>query len=223
MPKQTFFNLPEEKRRLILDLAIEEFAERDYNSASISVIVARAGIAKGSLYQYFEDKRDLYFYLIQLAGEEKKAFLAGHPPPDPNMDVFAYIRWLMQMGARFELSNPKMAQVAYRALFSDRPFGDEPFAQLRQAALDYYRYIVHLGIQQGVIDPEIDVDLAIFIFSTIFNEFGRYLLNRLGVDLLDLASGKVHYQELPIDDLVVDLLDIIRRGLAPRTQPMEQP
>jgi AcrR family transcriptional regulator len=221
MPKQTFFNLPEEKRRLILDLAIEEFAERDYNSASISNIVARAGIAKGSLYQYFEDKRDLYLYLIQLAGEEKKTFLASHPPPDLNMDVFAYIRWLMQMGTRFELSNPKLAQVAYRALFSDRPFGDEPFTQLRQSVLSYYEHMVRLGIQQGVIDPDIDVGLAVFVFSSVFNEFGRYLLDRLDVDILDLAGGKVRYQELPIDDLVVQLLNILKRGFAPHVAPTE--
>jgi AcrR family transcriptional regulator len=221
MPKLTFFNLPEEKRRLILDLAIEEFADRDYNSASISNIVARAGIAKGSLYQYFEDKRDLYLYLLQLAAEEKKAFLAEHPPPDLNMDVFAYIRWLMQMGARFELSNPKLTQVAYRALFSDRPFGDEPFMQLRQSVLSYYEHMVRLGIQQGVIDPDIDVGLAVFVFSSVFNEFGRYLLDRLDVDLLDLADGKVRYQELPIDDLVVQLLNILKRGFAPQAVPAE--
>jgi AcrR family transcriptional regulator len=221
MPKPTFFNLPEEKRRLILDLAIEEFADRDYNSASISNIVARAGIAKGSLYQYFEDKRDLYLYLLQLAAEEKKAFLAEHPPPDLNMDVFAYIRWLMQMGARFELSNPKLTQVAYRALFSDRPFGDEPFMQLRQSVLSYYEHMVRLGIQQGVIDPDIDVGLAVFVFSSVFNEFGRYLLDRLDVDLLDLADGKVRYQELPIDDLVVQLLNILKRGFAPQAVPAE--
>jgi AcrR family transcriptional regulator len=221
MPKLTFFNLPEEKRRLILDLAIEEFADRDYNSASISNIVARAGIAKGSLYQYFEDKRDLYLYLLQLAAEEKKAFLAEHPPPDLNMDVFAYIRWLMQMGARFELSNPKLTQVAYRALFSDRPFGDEPFTQLRQSVLSYYEHMVRLGIQQGVIDPDIDVGLAVFVFSSVFNEFGRYLLDRLDVDILDLAGGKVRYQELPIDDLVVQLLNILKRGFAPQAVPAE--
>jgi AcrR family transcriptional regulator len=221
MPKPTFFNLPEEKRRLILDLAIEEFADRDYNSASISNIVARAGIAKGSLYQYFEDKRDLYLYLLQLAAEEKKAFLAEHPPPDLNMDVFAYIRWLMQMGTRFELSNPKLTQVAYRALFSDRPFGDEPFTQLRQSVLSYYEHMVRLGIQQGVIDPDIDVGLAVFVFSSVFNEFGRYLLDRLDVDILDLAGGKVRYQELPIDDLVVQLLNILKRGFAPQAVPAE--
>jgi len=222
MPKQTFFNLPEEKRRLILNLAIEEFAERDYRSASISNIVARAGIAKGSLYQYFEDKRDLYLYLIQLAGEEKKAFLASHPPPDPNMNVFDYLRWLIQMGTQFELSNPKLAQVAYRALFTDRPFGDEPFVQLRRSVLDYYASLVQMGKQQGVIDPEIDQALAVFLFSSIFNEFGRFLIERLQVDVTDLASGTVRYQELPIDAIVAEVIDILRRGLAPRQAATEQ-
>jgi AcrR family transcriptional regulator len=221
MPKSTFFNLPEEKRSLILDLAIEEFAERDYKSASISNIVSRAGIAKGSLYQYFEDKHDLYLYLIELAGEEKKAFLASHPPPDPAMNVFDYLRWLMQMGAKFELSNPKLAQVAYRALFSDRPFGDEPFTQLRQSVLTYYESLVKLGIQQGVIDPDIDLSLAVFLFSSIFNEFGRYLIDRLDIDVLDLASGKVNYQDLQIDEMVVEIMEFLKRGLAPRTVPTE--
>ena len=44
MPKETFFNLPEDKRQAILDLAIEEFAAHDYKNASISRIVERAGI-----------------------------------------------------------------------------------------------------------------------------------------------------------------------------------
>ena len=42
MPHQTFFNLPEEKRQTLIDCALDEFAARDYDSASISQIVARA-------------------------------------------------------------------------------------------------------------------------------------------------------------------------------------
>jgi AcrR family transcriptional regulator len=216
MPKQTFFNLPEEKRQLILNLAIEEFAERDYKSASISNIVARAGIAKGSLYQYFDDKRDLYLYLVEVAGEEKKRFLACHPPPDPNMNVFDFLAWLIREGARFELSNPLLAQVASRALFSDRPFGDEPFAKLRKMALEYYRNLVDMGVAQGVIDPHIDRELAVFMFSSIFNEFGRFILEREGLDLQDLVKGEVAYQELQIEPMIIALMEIIRRGLAPR-------
>ena len=50
MPKETFFNLPDDKRRRILDVVIDEFADNDYANVSISRIVARAGIAKGSFY-----------------------------------------------------------------------------------------------------------------------------------------------------------------------------
>lgn len=88
MPKETFFNLPEEKRQRILDLAIEEFAHHDYQNASISRIVAEASIAKGSFYQYFEDKADLYRYLLNLIFQEKQRVLATIQPPDPQMGNF---------------------------------------------------------------------------------------------------------------------------------------
>jgi TetR/AcrR family transcriptional regulator len=217
MPKPTFLNLPEEKRKKILDLAIEEFAERDYQNASISNIVARAGIAKGSIYQYFEDKRDLYLYLIQLAGEEKRQFLANSSPPDPSMNLFDFLRWIIQAGSQFELSNPRLALVAYRALFSDRPFGDEPFSHLRKASLDYYDGLVQMGIEQGAVDPQIDRGLAIFCISTLFNEFGRYLVDREGVELQALASGEIDFLDLPIEVLANQLIDILQRGLAPQS------
>ncbi len=64
MPNQTVFNLPDKKRTKISELAIAEFANADYDNASISNIVKQAKIAKGSFYQYFEDKADLYLYLF---------------------------------------------------------------------------------------------------------------------------------------------------------------
>jgi AcrR family transcriptional regulator len=218
MPKPTFFNLPEEKRQAILDIAIDEFAEHDYKNASLSNIVARAGIAKGSLYQYFEDKRELYFYLLQLASEEKKSFLSQSKPPDVKMDLFDYLCWLMHQGARFELSRPHLARVAYRALFSDRPFGDEPFEQVRQAVQDFYGSLVDRGRAEGSIDTQIDRDLAIFLFSSVFNEFGRHLIDRLKIDPQALASGEVNLQDLPLEDLTDQIIEILRRGLAPAQQ-----
>jgi AcrR family transcriptional regulator len=75
MPLITFENLPEEKRKNIIDCAVDEFAEHDYSSASVSKIVAKAGISKGSLYQYFIDKSDLYSYLLDLASQQKKRMM----------------------------------------------------------------------------------------------------------------------------------------------------
>lgn len=64
LPTQTFFNLPDQKKERLIAGAMKEFTERSLNEASISNIVKNAEISRGSFYQYFEDKKDLYFYLI---------------------------------------------------------------------------------------------------------------------------------------------------------------
>ena len=65
MPSQTFYNLPAKKRDRIIEVALAEFAYKDYNSASISHIVRQTGIAQGSLYQYFSNKKELYLLSIK--------------------------------------------------------------------------------------------------------------------------------------------------------------
>ena len=71
MPKKTFFNLPEEKREKIIEMALEEFSKNTFTNASITKIAENAGIAKGSVYQYFSDKKDLYKYIVELSGQKK--------------------------------------------------------------------------------------------------------------------------------------------------------
>lgn len=75
MPKPAFFNLSEKKRQKITDLAIAEFASADYDNASISNIVKQAKSAKGSFYQYFEDKKGLYLYLVDSASVQRIEFI----------------------------------------------------------------------------------------------------------------------------------------------------
>jgi AcrR family transcriptional regulator len=65
LPKQTFFNLPEQKRKTLLEAAEREFTRVPIFEASIANIIKIANIPRGSFYQYFEDKEDLYFYLLE--------------------------------------------------------------------------------------------------------------------------------------------------------------
>lgn len=64
MCSETFLRLPEEKRSRFLDAAWEEFTRVKFADASINQIVRRAGIARGSFYQYFQDKEALMSYLM---------------------------------------------------------------------------------------------------------------------------------------------------------------
>lgn len=65
MPSETFFRLAEEKKKRLLDSALQEFSRVPYHEASINVMIENAGISRGSFYQYFQDKEDLYHYVLK--------------------------------------------------------------------------------------------------------------------------------------------------------------
>ena len=70
MPMKLFTELDSEKQERILDAALKEFAEYGYENGSTNRIVKNCGISKGSLFKYFENKEDLYFYLIDTVSAE---------------------------------------------------------------------------------------------------------------------------------------------------------
>lgn len=65
MPKGTFYRIPEEKQKRILDAARQQFLSVPYREVSINKIIKQAEIPRGSFYQYFEDKEDLFRFVLQ--------------------------------------------------------------------------------------------------------------------------------------------------------------
>lgn len=217
MPKQTFFNLPEEKRQMIINLAIDEFADNAYQNASISRIVAQAGIAKGSFYQYFADKKELYLYLIELALQEKAQFLQDTPPPDPQMGTFAYLRWLFEAGLRFGFSNPKLTRLTYRALYDDVPFANETVAQAQAGSTHFFEQMIQQGIERGDLRADLDVESAVFLFNLVFLELGNHIMQRLRVDPAEIAErGARVFEETAAAEIYNKFMDIFEFGMGAR-------
>lgn len=65
MCTETFRRLPAEKRGRFLEAAWGEFTRVKFADVSINQIVRHAGIPRGSFYQYFTDKEDLFTYLLE--------------------------------------------------------------------------------------------------------------------------------------------------------------
>ncbi len=215
MPKPTFFNLPEDKRQRIVDLAIEEFATYGYRGASISRLVAAAGIAKGSFYQYFDDLDDLYRYLLHLGAEQKAQVLRSTPPPDPALSPFDTLRWMLRGSVGYEVTNPRLARIAYRALTGDGP--SEAFvAEMRAALTGFYRDLLAKGIKHGHIDPGLDLDAAAFVLTSTLLPLSQYLLSRIDLEPEDLVRPDGP-QTAAIEALLDGLLDILEYGMGSRS------
>jgi AcrR family transcriptional regulator len=69
MPKQTFLNLTKEKQDHLLKVAREEFSNNLFNDVSINKIIQKCEISRGSFYTYFEDKKDIYDFLVKKTHE----------------------------------------------------------------------------------------------------------------------------------------------------------
>ncbi len=69
MPTDTWSRLPASRRTAVVRAAEAEFATHGFSRGSLNVIARDAGVAKGSLFQYFDDKADLFAHLVDLASD----------------------------------------------------------------------------------------------------------------------------------------------------------
>ena len=214
MPSQTFFNLPKPKREALIKVAIDEFSTLDYNSASISRIVRETGIAKGSFYQYFQDKKDLYLYLLKLISEAKLALLQQTSAPKAKMDFYEYLSWLFDISIYFDKTHPVLSRLAYRAFYGNSSFQDLEIDEIKQASSKFIHQITLEGINSGDINPKIDPDLAVFVVDTLINAFNSYIPRKVGTSTDTLAEkGSSSFNTESAKDTFDELIQILKFGL----------
>lgn len=63
--KAAYFKITDEKREIIENAAMNEFAHHSFNEASLNNIIKSAGISKGGMFKYIEDKTDLYIHIFE--------------------------------------------------------------------------------------------------------------------------------------------------------------
>lgn len=194
MPKQTFFNLPQKKRSRILECAIQEFAEHGYERFSISRMVAAAGIAKGSFYQYFEDKDDLYEHVIDIVIIQRKLRISDEEQPRLlELNLTQFIRTLFRRLVREFSTEPLLMKLGLDFL---RHQNEQPCKRIYEryagAQDDYFPRFIRDEQSRGEIDPQVDAEVL-----------GHMLLGisyYIGARMRD--GGALRFDTAFIDDMV---------------------
>ena len=110
--KTLYFNLKEAKRTRIFDAACQEFADQDYENASLDRIVEAAGISKGGLYEYIESKDDLYLHVVEQVYGRLYGHLASVALPGDILDRF---RAVSGAAIDFYLEHPRCIAIIVRS------------------------------------------------------------------------------------------------------------
>lgn len=91
MPKKMFFNINEDKRKMFLNVAMDEFTSKSFEQVSVNTIVKNAGISRGSFYSYFDDLESLFNYIFKTVKEERFKY-AKNLLIESDGDYFEFIR-----------------------------------------------------------------------------------------------------------------------------------
>ncbi len=105
------------KRRQIIEGAAAVFSDAGYEGASMSRIAERAGVSKGTLYNYFTSKSDLFGAYIERETRRKIAWVLESADDEPDIGEA-----LRQIGARLTRTLlGASAQTMYRILIAEAP------------------------------------------------------------------------------------------------------
>ncbi|MDC7785936.1 TetR/AcrR family transcriptional regulator [Rhodoplanes sp. TEM] len=168
-----------QRREAILKAALDEFSDRGFAAARLDDVAKRAGVAKGTIYLYFEDKEALFQELITtmmgpLIADLKALSTQGLPPRaalERLLAVFArevlgterrrVLRLVLSDGPRF----PRVAEFHYR--------------QVVEPALGAIRSLLARAAARGEVHPRlaefpqlvIAPGLMAVVWASLFDRF----------------------------------------------------
>jgi AcrR family transcriptional regulator len=107
MPRPTWANLDTARRERVLHAAMAEFGRHGYSGGSLNVIAREAGVAKGSLFQYFDDKFDFFAHVAEYTS--LRVYAAMEPSltsPPPGSSFVAHFAGLVDLWIDYMAGHP---------------------------------------------------------------------------------------------------------------------
>jgi AcrR family transcriptional regulator len=206
VPTQTFYNLPEEKKKRIIDAAIDEFGRNSFHKASVAGIVEKADIPRGSFYQYFKDMKDLYKYLFEIIGQKKLEYLSDFLSEMVNLDTFQTIKALYRGGIEFAVGNPELAAIGNNFYKESESFKQEALGEMEEKAKSFFIDLLKRGRDKGEVNEKVDLEEASFLLYTLNITVVDFFIKKTGIE--DLLKEREQFLTF-----VDNMLYILENGL----------
>jgi AcrR family transcriptional regulator len=212
MPKDTFFNFSLQKQEKIIRSAVSEFLEYGFEKGNISRIAKNAGVAVGSMYQYFENKKELFMYSVQWAADFffkkfEKYNISEYA------DVFDYIEQSSRQ-MLLQIRDDKELAVFLQDILLGRfnSLTDGSVTAMQNASDEYVLAMIREGKKGGSIRKDIDDRLLSDYLTGAAMKIKENILKKAKSSGLEITDTGMEQYESDIKAM----LELLRNGMGER-------
>ncbi len=213
MPKKTFLNLSEEKQEKIMRAAIAEILNNGYEKANIGTIAKNAGVAKGSMYQYFENKKELFLFSVQWTVKLIMSKYGIGTASANDINIFDYMLqnsrsiWI-QMREERELII--FIQDIFLGKYSN--LTDESMEYMLRVSDEYLLKQVQDGKRKGYIRKDIDDKILCLYLTGVSYKIKEHMMRKARESGRDMIDDDYDTVEKDINDMV----ELMKNGMGNR-------
>ena len=171
--RDKFFELSEEKQKRIINAAMQVFGSNEYKRAVTDDIAAKAGISKGLLFYYFENKKSLYLYLFQYCATLMKSMVIDDSFYDID-DFFELIAHGAKTKSAVLREYPYIMEFVMRAYYSQNEGVSDDVqkgvqVELQQSFQTYFKHVNFNKFKDGV-DPSYVYRMLVWMSDGFLHE-----------------------------------------------------
>ncbi len=178
MPRPRFTTLDPQKQQAILEAAADEFSRAGFDGASYNQIIARAGISKGAMYYYFDDKADLYLTIVDNLNERLLERIGALDPYDDARSFWTAVRSLTIRMFAFLAEEPRLAGIAKSLLNAAGGPLSKALASYIEQAQVFILELLESGRELGAVREDLPLPLLAHLLSGLGEAFDRWLITR---------------------------------------------
>lgn len=210
MPRPRFERLDPEVQDRILDAAAAEFAAHGAQAASFNRIIQAAGISKGAIYYYFDDKEDLFLTVVRRAVLRLRDRVGGMAVGEmPESDFWGAVEALIRDTWAATLETPDALPLTKAALaLGVNPARTEAVAGFLDEMHDWIGRVLAHGQTLGAVRDDLPLPLLARLVGGAGQAMDEWTLEAMG-------SGELDATESDMERVIGIYVDTLRRVAAP--------
>ncbi|MDD3416599.1 MAG: TetR/AcrR family transcriptional regulator [Lachnospiraceae bacterium] len=208
--KDTFDKTTEERRKKVLEVAIDEFASKGYSATSINDISKKSGISIGALYSYFASKEDLFLSIVNTAYYTMEEIL--NDVSENSKDIFDCTERMLIASRKFAIQYSKLNQIYLDITTQALTHLSVRLSnKLEMITPQILTKFINAAKDEGIIRKDMDERVAAFCLDNIFTMYQFSFSSDYYRERLKIYIGEEKFND--IDSVEKSILKFIRSAI----------